>query len=204
MIRTCHEIPKDRSDRPCYNALSREGYLRLLKGPKKGGTVNTLGLFRSILENEGLSLPEKLEIRDLTVSRFSKAFVFLQLKDPITYINLCCLGVPRSEMEGQQVWERLRFDQARLLKAKRIRHRNSGVYSRHLCGHGACPHGGMMVRSSGLWPAVMHMSLPGDTPRWEVRDRAKAVRRERRQRIIEIALGEAEDFREAADCRSAV
>ena len=74
------------------NTLTHSEYLHLLKVYKSFTDFNSLGLFRSILENAKLSLTQKIEIRDAAILSFPKFFEFLQLKDPWTFIQLKNLG----------------------------------------------------------------------------------------------------------------
>ena len=82
-----------------FNQFTKQEYLESIPNHKQYSDFNTLGLYRSLLENGILSLEEKLEIRDLAHSYFQKTFVFLQLKDPFTYLKMYHLG---EELTRQQ------------------------------------------------------------------------------------------------------
>ncbi|MEQ1554907.1 MAG: hypothetical protein ABL929_12045 [Ferruginibacter sp.] len=69
----------------------------LLAANKKA--INSLGLYRSIIENETISIDEKIEIRELSHTVFKKSFNFLQLKNPFTYFRICTLGGDFTEQQ---------------------------------------------------------------------------------------------------------
>ena len=78
--------------------------LRAPRGhPKSFGGLNPLGLYRSIIENEKLTLEEKIEVRDYAYQTFLKSFNFLQLKDPTTYFEVSTLGQTLSRAEELQL-----------------------------------------------------------------------------------------------------
>ena len=74
-----------------FNQLTYAEYLQAIKYHQKYTDFNTLGLYRSILENDKLDLEQKIAIRDLAHTKFFKTFEFLQLKDPYTYIQVATL-----------------------------------------------------------------------------------------------------------------
>jgi hypothetical protein len=65
-----------------FNCLSFEEYLFYIENHKNYTDFNTLGLYRSIYENDNITLVEKIKIRELANSIFQKTFDFLQIKDP--------------------------------------------------------------------------------------------------------------------------
>jgi len=64
-----------------FNQLSKSQYYHFIDNYKKYTDFNTLGLYRSITENERLSLEDQIEIRDYANLIFGKTFNFYQLKD---------------------------------------------------------------------------------------------------------------------------
>lgn len=129
-----------------YNQWSKGNYYHHIAHYKKYTNFNTLGLFRSILENKKLSLEEQLEIRDYAIKTFAKTFAFLQLKDPWTYKSLVLLGKDLTKADQAKLWEDIRQYQQAYLKKKGIKHRNFGTYSKHDCGYEYCPLNGIMIR----------------------------------------------------------
>jgi len=129
-----------------FNQLTFNQYKHYINNHKKYTDFNTLGLYRSICENEKLSLSEKIEIRDYANKTFGKTFYFYQLKDPKTYFDLVTLGQELTKADENQVWENIKHNQQKILKEKRIKHRNFGNYSKHNCGYEHCHLNGLMIR----------------------------------------------------------
>jgi hypothetical protein len=127
--------------------LSASKIRRIMLDYQKYTDFNRLGLFRGILESEKLSLEEKKELRDAAIAGFPKYFDFLVIKDPETWDQLQHLGEERLRSEIRRDWEEVRRLQQRLLKEKKLQHRNFGIYSKHLCGHDLCGYNGSMVRA---------------------------------------------------------
>lgn len=140
-----------------FKTLTLKEYIFYIDNYKKYTDFNTLGLYRSIIENEKLSLLEKLEIRDYAHTLFKKAFDFLQLKDPVTYIDVSILGQELTVADRNQIWEDLRVNQQKILSDKKIRHRNFGTYSKHLCPYDDCRFNGVM-RKRGVADSNIHFN----------------------------------------------
>ena len=136
-----------------FNQLTYKELKDVIPNHKKYIDFNSLGLYRGILENEKLSLEQKLEIRELAHQYFYKSFNFLQIKDAPTYYKHFVLG----EEEGltvadeHKIWQDIRANQEKILKDKRIKHRNFGIYSKHDCGDNACPYKGVMFREGSRY-----------------------------------------------------
>jgi hypothetical protein len=132
-----------------FNKLTFKEYFYYIPQHKKYTDFNTLGLYRSILENEKLSVEQKIEVRDYANQFFGKFFEFLQVKDPYTHCQLSILGKNLSEVEIRQQW-RLEFSNKmeKILVAKNIKHRNFGIYSVHECGNPECFMKGLMTRQN--------------------------------------------------------
>jgi hypothetical protein len=129
-----------------FNKLTLKEYFYIIDNHKKYIDFNTLGLYRSILENEKLTLEQKIELREYAHQKFQKIFDFLQLKDPKTYVDIMLLGEEITTADKNRLWEQVIINQEKILKNKRIKHRNFGVYAKHECGYPTCPYDGMMVR----------------------------------------------------------
>jgi len=140
-----------------FNQLSKGEYLFYIDNYSHYSDFNTLGLYRSICENEGLELNERIEVRDYANSIFEKTFNFFQLKDPKTYFDLITLGLDLTIADERQIWSEIRFNQKKILADKKIKHRNFGTYSKHDCGYDHCPYNGLMIKQgSSLSEASMH------------------------------------------------
>ncbi|RZJ79561.1 MAG: hypothetical protein EOO20_26750 [Chryseobacterium sp.] len=169
-----------------------EEYVFYIDNHKKYKNFNTLGLYRSLIEQVALTLDEKLTIRDHAHSVFQKTFDFLQLKDPGTYLGVITLGQSLTKGEEQKIWDDIRKNQQKILANKRIRHRNFGVYSKHRCPYADCPFNGLMVRQgSDLVYGSIHFD--GDKNKYAGKvqsDRRKSARKRKRQIIYqEIEAG---------------
>lgn len=99
-----------------FNQLHKEEYLYYIENHKQYSDFNTLGLYRSLLENQMLTLNELLEIREFAHSYFQKTFDFLQLKDPRTYMKVVTLGEDLTPQERQVLWESVRDNQQKSWK----------------------------------------------------------------------------------------
>ena len=168
-----------------FKQLTYREYLDVIDRSEKYTDFNILGLYRSLWENEKLSLEQKIEIRDLVHRDFIKTFEFLQLKDPLTYIEVSTLGLDLTVADERQLWKNVRTNQETILKAKRIKHRNFGIYSKHDCGYEHCYYNGMMIRQ-GSRLAESNMHFDGDRhDRWVQKlkvDRRNAAKRKLRDR----------------------
>lgn len=129
-----------------FNTLTLKKYFYCIDNHKKYTDFNTLGLYRSLTENEKLDIAEKIEVRDYAHTFFQKQFDFLQIKDPLTYSKVISLGRELTKADEHQMWLDIKSYQEKTLKDKRIRHRNFGVYSKDMCGHDDCHFNGMMLR----------------------------------------------------------
>ncbi len=171
-----------------FNTLSRREYIEIIDHHGKYTDFNVLGLYRSLCENEKLSLEARIELRDYANLTFGKTYEFLQIKDPDTYFKLSTLGMTLTVADERQIWRDIEAYQERTLQAKRIKHRNFGDYSKHNCGVEGCPFNGMMIRQgSPLVEVAMryHSSL-------SKREKAEQRRKDRREkrRIIREGLDE--------------
>lgn len=140
-----------------FNQWSKGNYYHHIDNYKKYTNFNTLGLFRSILENKKLTLEDQLEVRDYAQQAFAKTFAFLQLKDPWTYKQLVTLGQDLTKADHAQLWANIYQYQQTYLKEKKLNHRNFGTYGKHDCGWEDCPLNGIMIRQgSVLSECTMH------------------------------------------------
>lgn len=175
-----------------FNQLALEQYIHCIDNHKKYKDFNTLGLYRSLTEHEGLIIEEKLIIREHAHKVFRKTFDFLQLKDPHTYMEVSTLGQTLTNGDEEKIWADIRKNQQSILADKRIRHRNFGIYSKHRCGYEGCHLEGLMVRQGSIL-ADSHMYFESDKNRYLAKDRAdrRKSERKKKQQIIdrEIAAG---------------
>ncbi|RSK50188.1 hypothetical protein [Hymenobacter rigui] len=162
------------------NTLTYSEYGSVLSQHQKYTDFNTLGLFRSIIENEKLNLTQKIDLRNLAEAVFGKTFEFLQLKDPATYFALTTLGEQLTVADTAQRWTDIRVNQQIILRDKKLRHRNFGTYSRHNCGYDDCPLKGVMLRQTDSTRAVRPMSFCADKNRHTIRLKAVARKQDRK------------------------
>lgn len=162
-----------------FNQLSVSEYKHYIDNHKKYTDFNTLGLYRSITENKKLNLEEKILIRDYANKTFGKTFYFYQLKDPQTYFDLVTLGQKLTKADENQIWGDISFNQQKILKEKKIKHRNFGDYSKHNCGYEHCPLDGLMIRQ-GSQLAENHMCFKTDKSRLRKKQKVTTNRKNRR------------------------
>jgi hypothetical protein len=176
-----------------FNKLSFTEYLAFIPMHETFSDWNGLGLYRSILENEKLSLEQKLEVRDLAHTFFQKQFDFLQLKDPKTYIEVSSLGQDLTKADENQLWEDVRRNQQKILENKKIKHRNFGDYSKHNCGVETCRYFGMMVKQGGFL-CEQQIRFTSDKNPISAKLKSERLKRDRKNRkaIIDENLEELE------------
>lgn len=163
-----------------FNQLQKEDYIHYIENHKQYTDFNTLGLYRSLLENENLSLEEKLEIRDFANEHFQKTFDFLRLKDPQTYFEVSNLGNELTRGDELNLWRIIRENQQKILKDKKIKHRNLGTYSKHNCGYDYCPYNGLMIKQ-GSHLAESSMCFAIDKIKDEKKQKAQRRKKEQRE-----------------------
>lgn len=165
-----------------FNTLTYQQYVFALNHHKEYSDWNTLGLYRSIVENEKLDVQQKIAVRDLANTFFAKTFEFLQIKDGLTYFKLITLGEEDlTYADENQIWVDIKKNQERLLKEKKIRHRSFGDYSKHECGYDHCPLNGIMVKSHWFL-ANCTMHFDSDKNRWEAKKKSNRLKKERRNK----------------------
>lgn len=172
-----------------FNTLTLQQYIFYIDNHKKYTDFNTLGLYRSIIENEKLLPDDKITVRDYAHRFFRKSFDFLQLKDPYTFIEVAYLGQEMTKADRERIRDEIRGYQQKVLTAKRIKHRNFGVYSKHDCGYDTCRFNGMMIRQ-GSFIAESDMYFKGDKRGVAAKVRSNAYRadRKRAQQMIKKEL----------------
>ncbi|TGD58257.1 hypothetical protein [Flavobacterium humi] len=134
-----------------FNSLNLKEYIFYIENHKNYTDFNTLGLYRSLIENEKITLEEKIQVRDFANRWFQKTFDFLQIKDPWTYIKVQNLGLELTNGDKEEMWRKIRENQEKILRQKRIRHKNFGEYSKHNCGYETCPMNGIMIKQGSYF-----------------------------------------------------
>lgn len=158
-----------------FNEFTKIEYQEIVPNHKQYSNFNTLGLYRSLLENENLTLDEKLQIRDLAHTYFQKTFDFLQIKDPFTYLKVYHLGEELTRQEESAFWKTISKNQEKILKDKKIKHRNFGIYSKHDCGYDTCPYNGLMIKQ-GSPLTEFSLCYAGDAKK----EKSKRLKKEQR------------------------
>lgn len=140
-----------------FNKLNLQEYFFYINNYKKYTDFNTLGLYRSIIENDKLEITHQIEVREYAHKTFKKAFDFLQLKDPKTYFEITTIGQELTIADERKIWEDIKANQQKILADKKIKHRNFGNYSKHNCGYDVCPLNGLMIKEgSAISETNMH------------------------------------------------
>ncbi|AWH83787.1 hypothetical protein HYN59_01060 [Flavobacterium album] len=171
-----------------FNKLTLKEYYFYIDNYKKYTDFNTLGLYRSIVENEKLSLDDKLLLRDYAHKTFRKAFDFLQLKDPMTFVEVEYLGQELTKGDEGMIWGSIRINQQKILTDKKIKHRSFGVYSKHKCPYD-CPWNGVMIRPDSRL-AWSNMHFDGDKNRYLAKEKSenRKMARKKEKQIISKEL----------------
>ncbi|AXG69743.1 hypothetical protein KORDIASMS9_01970 [Kordia sp. SMS9] len=164
-----------------FNQLRTSEYIHFIDNYKKYTDFNTLGLYRSICENEKLTLSEKIEIRDYANTIFGKTFDFYQLKDPTTYFDLITLGKELTVADEQKIWDDIKVNQQKILTKKRIKHRNFGEYSKHNCGYEDCRYNGLMIKQ-GSFLANSNLYFDSDKNDCAAKNRSERIKKQRKNR----------------------
>jgi hypothetical protein len=162
-----------------FNTLTKEEYYFFIDNYKKYNDFNTLGLYRSIIENEKLTIDDKIEVRDYSHKTFQKTFDFLQLKDPITFIDVSFIGQEITKGDEKKIWDDIRENQQKILKEKQIKHRNFGSYSKHKCPYDDCPYLGIMVRQ-GSRLAERNMHFYSDKTKYSLKAKSERFKKDRK------------------------
>lgn len=163
-----------------FNQMQKEEYFYFIKNCKKYSNFNILGLYRSLLENNSLTLKDRLEIRDFTNIYFQKTFNFLQLKDSITYFKLSYLGQELTSADELRAWEIIWQNQEKILKDKKIKHRNFGSYSIHNCGIETCVYNGLMIKQNSF-NCENTMRFKSDKNKYAKKLKARRLAKEQRK-----------------------
>jgi hypothetical protein len=168
-----------------FNELTKGEYLHCIENYKKYTDFNTLGLYRSITENDKLDIEDKIFIRDFANKTFEKTFNFLQLKDPKTYFDLTTLGKVLTKADERQVWDDIRENQQKILSDKRFGHRNFGDYSKHNCGHDDCYLNGLMIKK-GSYFSYGEIHFKSDTNRRDRKNKSEGFKKDRKKESLII------------------
>jgi hypothetical protein len=174
-----------------FSKLTLKEYQFYIDNHKKYTDFNTLGLYRSLIENEKLTVAEKLEVCAYAHAQFQKTFDFLQLKDPKTYIAVSSLGQELTKADERQLWENVKVNQQKILADKQIKHRNFGIYGIHDCGYETCHMNGLMVKQGSFF-CENQMRFDSDKHTYSGQLKSERLKKDRKNRkaIIDENLEE--------------
>jgi hypothetical protein len=170
-----------------FNELTPEEYIFYIDNHKNYKDFNTLGLYRSLTENDKLSLDDKIAVREHAHNLFKKSFDFLQLKDPHIFVKVSTLGIEITKADERRIWDEVIKNQQIILKDKRIRHRNFGTYSKHSCPYEDCIYQGLMVRPDSRL-AWGNIHFQGDKSKYQ--QKAKSERRKSERKREQLIINE--------------
>ena len=162
-----------------FNQLDIEEYFFYIDHYKKYKDFNTLGLYRSIVENQKLNIDEKIKVREYAHNTFKKTFDFLQLKDPRTFAEVSTLGQELTKGDETNIWNNIKKNQQKILADKKIKHRNFGTYSKHSCPYKDCVWNGVMIRQ-GARLAWGSMSFLSDSDNYHKKIKAEQRKSDRK------------------------
>ncbi len=164
-----------------FNTFTFQEYFPCIDNHKKYTDFNTLGLYRSIIENSKLTVAQQIAVRDHAHKYFHKTFNFFQLKDPGLYVKLTLLGQDWTWQQEGALWDEVRRNQQKILADKKFGHRNFGVYSKHDCGHEHCPYNGLMLNKKiSSWYYQCTMNFPSDKNEYSTKLKAQRYRKARK------------------------
>jgi hypothetical protein len=162
-----------------FNVLTVDEYFLFIDNHRKYEDFNTLGLYRSILENELLTLDDKIQVREYAHKHFKKSFEFLQLKDPNVFVGVSTLEQNLTKGDEEKIWNDIRKNQQKILADKRIKYRNFGTYSKHLCPYEDCIWNGIMIRQGSML-AETNIHFLDDKTRWNQKLKSQRQRSARK------------------------
>ncbi|QRR04036.1 hypothetical protein HWI92_03910 [Dyadobacter sandarakinus] len=173
-----------------FNKLTLKEYFFYIDNYKKYTDFNTLGLYRSIIENDKLHLADKIEVREYAHKIFKNTFDFLQLKDPKTYFDITTIGQELTKADERQLWNNIIDNQQKILADKKFGYRNFGDYSKHNCGYETCPLNGLMIRQ-GSTISEAHMTFNSDKNKYAAKDKSDRRKTDRKneKEIIRAIIG---------------
>ena len=122
---------------------------------------------------------------------FPDSSPFYRLKDPWTFRKLELLGQEFTVADENRLRDVIECNQQKILAAKRIRHRNFGIYSKHSCDYDTCHLNNLMTKQ-GSWLAERNMYFRTDHhTKYSVFAKAERYKKERKmkRRIIQAELG---------------
>lgn len=169
-----------------FNNLTIKEYFFYIDNYKKYTDFNTLGLYRSLIENGKLTLEEKISVRNYANQIFQKTFNFLQLKDPKTFVEVSFLGEELTKGDEEKIWNEIKKSQQKILTDKKIKHRNFGDYSKHNCGYEDCVYNGLMIKQ-GSRLAEGQIHFDSDRTKYSAKEKSEKRKLERKniKNIIE-------------------
>jgi len=172
-----------------FNNLTLNEYFFYIDNYKKYIDFNTLGLYRSIIENNKLTIIDKIEVREYAHKIFKKSFDFLQLKDPSTYFDITTIGLELTKADEQQIIANINANQQKILADKKIKHRNFGVYSKHNCGDETCKYLGLMIKQEGwLSEGTIHFTTDKSKYIAKVKSERRKIDRKNSGQIIKAII----------------
>jgi hypothetical protein len=107
-----------------------------------------------------LCIEQKIELRQYAHHFFRKTFDFLQLKDPKTFVEVSTLGQEFTKGDEEKIWNDIKKNQQKILLEKRIKYRNFGTYSKHICPYDDCVWNRVMIRQGSrlAWSSMSFFS----------------------------------------------
>lgn len=107
-----------------------------------------------------MCIEQKIELRQYAHHFFRKTFDFLQLKDPKTFVEVSTLGQEFTKGDEEKIWNDIKKNQQKILLEKRIKYRNFGTYSKHICPYDDCVWNRVMIRQGSrlAWSSMSFFS----------------------------------------------
>ena len=172
---------KPKSSAQPYRLMSAAKLRWQLRARPRG--FNPLGWLRALSQSRRLDAASRAARLAEARGSLGRFMDFLILKDPPLAERLANPSGDR--LRRNQFFIDLPGRQRALLRRKRLRSRNFGIYSRHGCAVASCPLAGVMLPGNRYGHRAREIfPLPGDPDRAHLGRRARAVRRQRRERKL--------------------
>lgn len=127
----------------------------------------------------------------MQIKHSRKHLIFLQLKDPKTFVEVSTLGQEFTKGDEENIWNEIRKNQQKILADKKIKHRNFGTYSKHSCPYDDCVWNGVMIRQGSVlaWASMHFFS---DKNNYHPKEKSKMRKSDRKleKQIVESELND--------------
>lgn len=162
-----------------FNTFTLEEYIFYIDNRKKYTNFNELWLFRSVFENEKITIDEQIQLKEYIIKEMPKVYEFMQVRHPDLYEKIFFLGKNPTKGDEDALWKTIRLNQEKILKTKKIKHRNFWDYSKHNCGYDDCHLNWLMIQKWS-WFCENNMHFISDQHSYRMKDKSYKLKQERK------------------------